>query len=127
MKLRIFTLLVAFTMTFLYSSAQTPGIIVRPAGTAGPATLDPNGDGYTSTGAAGFGNSDISNSEIAYKVVAPVAAEPTGDLLRGPSGAFSDIVKTLDGSGFYLFSDGTNLLCRLRIGGIVSGSKGYSI
>ena len=46
--------------------------------------------------------------------------EPTGDLLRGSSSKFSDIVKTFDGSGFYLSKNGTNLLCRLRIGGIVS-------
>jgi len=127
MRIRILTLLVSFCLSIAGTYAQTPGIIVRPAGTAGPAVLDPNGDGYTSSSTAGFGNNDISNSEILYKVVAPLAAEPTGDLLRGPSGSFSDIVKTLDGSGFYLFSNGTNILCRLRIGGIVSGSKGYSI
>ena len=46
--------------------------------------------------------------------------EPTGDLLRGSSSKFSDIVKTFDGSGFYISKNGTNLLCRLRIGGIVS-------
>ena len=37
-----------------------------------------------------------------YKVIVPLLGEPTGDLLRGPSGSFSDIVKTFDGSGFYL-------------------------
>ena len=105
-------------------NAQTPGIIVRPAGTAGPAVLDPNLNGYTSIATSGFGNNDIANSEIPYKVIVPLLGEPTGDLLRGPSGSFSDIVKTFDGSGFYLFTNGTNLLCRLRIGGIVSGSKG---
>ena len=108
-------------------NAQTPGIIVRPAGGGGPVILDPNANGYTSQSTSGFGSSDITNSEILYKLVAPVIPEPTGDLLRGPGGKFTDIVKTFDGSGFYLFSDGTNLLCRLRIGGIVSGSKGYSI
>ena len=108
-------------------NAQTPGIIVRPAGTAGPAVLDPNLNGYTSIATSGFGNNDITNSEIPYKVIVPLSGEPTGDLLRGPSGSFSDIVKTFDGSGFYLFTNGTNLLCRLRIGGIVSGSKGYSV
>jgi hypothetical protein len=111
----------------LQLSAQTAGIIVRPAGTGGPIVLDPNGNGFTSVTTSGFGNSDITNSEITYKTVPPLLSEPTGDLLRGPSGKFSDIVKTLDGSGFYLFNDGNNLLCRLRIGGIVSGSKGYSI
>jgi hypothetical protein len=107
--------------------AQTPGIIVRPAGSSGPAVLDPNADAYTSKTTAGYGTDDILNSEILYKVVPPVIAEPTGDLLRGPTGKYSDIVKTVDGSGFYLFNDGTNLLCRIRMGGIVSGSKGYSL
>ncbi|MCY7291033.1 MAG: hypothetical protein LH615_02515, partial [Ferruginibacter sp.] len=106
---------------------QIPGIIVRPAGTAGPIVLDTNLNGYTSLTNTGFANNDITNSENLYKVIAPLAAEPTGDLLRGPSGSFSDIVKIFVGSGFYLFTNGTNLLCRLRIGGIVSGSKGYSI
>lgn len=107
--------------------AQTPGIIVRPAGTSGPLVLDPNADGYTSKTTAGFGANDDSTSEIPYKIVPPVTPDPTGDLFRGPSGSFSDIVKGVDGSGFYLFNDGTNFLCRLRIGGIVSGSKGYSV
>lgn len=121
-------IIVATLLLFTYQmSAQTPGIIVRPAGTGGPVVLDPNTNGFTSTTTSGFGYDDISNSEIAYKTVPPLLSEPTGDLLRGPAGQFSDIVKMLDGSGFYLFNDGTNLLCRLRMGGIVSGSKGYSI
>src|SRR5687767_11080164 len=121
-------IVVATLLLFTYQlSAQTPGIIVRPAGTGGPMVLDPNNNGFTSTTTSGFGYDDISNSEIAYKTVPPLLSEPTGDLLRGPAGQFSDIVKMLDGSGFYLFNDGTNLLCRLRMGGIVSGSKGYSI
>ena len=105
-------------------NAQTPGIIVRPAGTAGPAVLDPNLNGYTSIATSGFGNNDIANSEIPYKVIVPLLGEPTGDLLRGPSGSLTDIVKTFDGSVLNLFTNGTNLLCRMRINGIVSGSKG---
>ncbi len=123
-KLALLALALFFSTHLL---AQTPGIIVRPAGSSGPAVLDPNTNGYTSLTTTGFGTNDITNSEIPYKIVKPVISEPTGDLLRGPSGQFSDIVKTFDGSGFYLFNDGTNLLCRLRIGGIVSGSKGYII
>ena len=121
------TFLLIFLIYSFFLNAQTPGIIVRPAGAAGPVILDPNTNGYTSVSISGFGNNDITNSEIPYKVIAPLTAEPTGDLLRGPSGSFSDIVKTFDGSGFYLYTNGTNLLCRLRIGGIVSGSKGYSV
>jgi hypothetical protein len=126
-KTYISTLLLLFVLSILSSNAQTPGIIVRPAGTNGPAVLDPNADAYTSATTSGFTTNDITSSEIPYKIVAPVISEPTGDLLRGPSGSFSDIVKTVDGSGLYLFNDGANLLVRLRIGGIVSGSKGYSI
>ena len=121
---------IAFSIFIFFTGilhAQLPGIIVRPAGSAGPAILDTNINGFTSKLTTGFAGNDITNSELSYKMVAPIIPEPTGDLLRGPSGSFSDIVKTFDGSGFYLFSDGTNLLCRLRIGGIVSGSKGYSI
>ncbi len=124
------TFLISLAVLLLFSAnsfAQTPGIIVRPAGSNGPAVLDPDVNGYTSISTSGFDGNDISNSEIAYKTVPPVVSEPTGDLLRGPSGKYSDIVRTFDGSGFYLFNDGTNFLCRLRIGGVVSGSKGYSI
>ena len=125
MKYFLFTI---YALTFYCSilSAQTPGIVVRPAGTAGPIVLDPDANGYSSISTSGFGSSDITNSEIPYKIVLPVLSEPTGDLLRGPSGSFSDIVRTFDGSGFYMFADATNLFFRLRIGGIVSGSKGYS-
>ena len=127
MKKTLTFFLTLILLTTLKPNAQTPGIIVRPAGSAGPVVLDPNLNGYTSIATSGFGTNDILNSEVPYKIVRPLVAEPTGDLLRGPSGIYSDIVKTFDGSGFYLYTNATNLLCRLRIGGIVSGSKGYSI
>ena len=110
-------------------SSQSPGIIVRPAGGPYSIILDPNQNGFTSANTSGFSVNDIGAgySEIAYKVVPPIRTEPTGDLATGPSGGFTDIVKTVDNSGFYIYSDGTNLLFRLRIGAIISGSKGYSI
>ena len=120
-------ILLFFVLFICQLRAQISGIIVRPAGTSGPAVLDPNANGYTSIWTAGFGNNDILNSEVLYKMNTPLVAEPTGDLLRGSSSKFSDIVKTFDGSGFYLSKNGTNLLCRLRIGGIVSWFKGYGI
>jgi len=121
-----------FVLSMLISSfvnGQTPGLLVRPAGTAGPLVLDPNADGYSSATASpqGFTSNDITSSEIPYKLVPALVAEPTGDLLRGPDGKYSDIVKTFDGSGFYIFSSGGNFLARIRMGGIVSGSKGYSV
>lgn len=127
MKKSFYLLLLSCLFASLKTFSQTPGIIVRPAGSNGPAVLDPNADGYTSATTAGFGTNDLLNSEIIYKIVPPVISEPTGDLLRGPSGKYSDIVKTVDGSGFYIYNDGTNFLARIRMGGIVSGSKGYSL
>ncbi len=111
------------------SFAQSPGIVVRPAGGPYSSILDPNQDGFTSKTAAGFSGGDVgaAYSEIAYKIVPPAVTEPTGDLATGPSGGFTDIVKTVDNSGFYVYYDGTNLLFRLRIGNVISGSKGYSI
>lgn len=107
--------------------AQSPGIIVRPAAGIGITPLNPNGDGFSSTSSSGFTTSDISQSEIPYKIVPSVFLEPTSDLLRGPAELYSDLVRQVDGSGFYVYNDGTNLLFRLRVGSIVSGSKGYSI
>lgn len=114
-------------ITITIVSAQTPGLIVRPAGGAGPIVLNPNQDFFTSATTSGFTTSDITQSEILYKIIKPVMIEPTGDLATGPSGGFSDIVKTVDNSGCYIFNDGTNLLFRLRIGSIVSGAKAYNI
>lgn len=107
--------------------AQSPGLIVIPSSGSGPATLNPNSDRWTSATTAGFTTSDISQSEIGYKVIPPIITEPTGDLATGPSGGYSDIVKSVDGSGCYMYYDGTNILFRIRIGSIVSGAKAYNI
>ncbi|MES1217820.1 MAG: hypothetical protein ABUT20_20105, partial [Bacteroidota bacterium] len=121
-----FLVLVSFTKPIF---SQSPGIIVRTAGGPYSTVLDPNQNGFTSLTTSGFVGGDVgaSYSEIPYKVVPPVVTEPTGDLATGPSGGFTDIVKTVDNSGFYIYYDGTNILLRLRIGTIISGSKGYSI
>ena len=107
--------------------AQSPGIIVRPAAGIGVTPLNPNGDGFSSITNSGFTTSDITQSEIPFKIVPPVFLEPTSDLLRGPAGLYSDLVRQVVGSGFYIYNDGTNLLFRVRVGSIVSGSKGYSV
>jgi hypothetical protein len=107
--------------------SQSPGLIIRPAGGNGATLLNPNGDAYASSTTSGFTTNDITQSEVPYKIVPPAVTEPTGDIATGPSGGFTDIVKTVDGSGFYTYSDGTNLFFRLRVGGIISGSKGYSV
>jgi plastocyanin/uncharacterized protein YneR len=115
---------------FFYSTeinAQSPGLIVRPAGGNGITALNPDGNGFSSATTSGFTTDDINQSEIAFKVVPAAIMEPTGDLSTGPSGGYSDIVTRVDGSGFYTFKDATNIYFRLRIGGIISGSKGYSV
>jgi hypothetical protein len=111
-------------------SAQTPGLIVRPAGGPYNAVLDPNTDGFTSPTNAGYVTTDVGTgySEIPYKIIPPFKLEPTADLMRGPSDKFTDLVRlNADESGMYVFNDGTNMLFRLRLGDIISGSKGYSI
>ena len=125
--LRPLIFLPLFTALVLTSFAQSPGLIVRPAGGPYSTVLNPNQNGFSSSSVSGFTTNDISESEIVYHVVPPAITEPTGDLATGPSGGFTDIVKTVDNSGFYVYSNGTNIYFRLRIGGIISGSKGYSI
>ena len=108
-------------------SAQSPGLIVRPAGGNGITALNPNGNTYSSASTAGFLLDDILESKIPFKVVPPAISEPTGDLATGPDGGFTDIVQYVDGSGFYLHKDATNIFFRLRIGNIINGSKAYSV
>ena len=130
---RLYRLIIFFVFIIIGSRAvaQTPGLIVRPSSGARSTVLDKNQDGFTSLTNAGFGTSDVgaSNSEIPYKAVPQLQLEPESDLLRGPNKLFSDLVRSSDGtqSGLYFFNDGTNLLFRMRLGSIVSGSKGYSV
>lgn len=116
-----------FCTLSLYGFSQSPGQIVRPAGGVGVTVLNPNGNSYASATIAGFSSNDITESEVPFHIVPPAIIEPTGDLATGPSGGFTDIVRSVDGSGFYIYADGTNILFRLRIGNIISGSKGYSV
>lgn len=122
---------VAFTISFLVcsflnTSAQSPGQIVRRSS---PSTvLDFNSDGYTSTNTSGFTTSDITQSEIQFKTVPPAFLEPIGDLATGASGSFTDLVTSpTDKTGFVAYYDGTNLIFRLRVGSISNGAKAYSI
>ena len=109
-------------------SAQNTGIINRIATTsAGRLILDPNSDGYTSASTAGFGSSDVSNSEILFSSVPSFSIEPFGDLRRGADHRYSDFVPDNNGNGVYMTYRGTNLLFRFRIGSVIPGSKGYSI
>ena len=111
------------------SAAQIPGFINRPAtSAAGRTVLDPVNDGYTSATIAGFGNNDVTNSEIPYKGIKAYSIEPYSDLRRGPNHSFSDFVPDSSGNGVYhFFSLAQNLQFRMRMGSIIPGSKGYSI
>ena len=121
---------VVFTISIVYSflntSAQSPGQIVRRSSVS--TVLDPNGDGYTSTNTSGFTTSDITQSELQFKTIPPAFLEPIGDLATGASGSFTDLVTSpTDKTGFVAYYDGTNLLFRVRVGSISSGAKAYSI
>jgi hypothetical protein len=107
--------------------AQSPGLIIRPLPVPGITALNPDGNGYSSTGTTGFTSDDITQSEVPYKIVPAAISEPTGDLNTGPTGGFTDIVTRVDGSGFYLYKDASNIYFRLRVGNVISGSKSYSI
>lgn len=120
-------LIATFILCTAAVNAQSPGLIVRPAGGAGTTALNPNGDSYSSATTAGFLLNDITESEIPFKIVPPAIIEPVGDLLTGPSGGFTDIVPQTDGRAFYIYKDAVNIYFRLRIGGISNGSKGYSV
>ena len=75
-------------LLFLQTSAQTPGLIIKP----GQQTVfDPNNDGYISADEFGFVSDDLAESELAFVSIATVDAEPTEDP-KGPACHFNDIV-----------------------------------
>jgi hypothetical protein len=107
--------------------SQSPGQIVKRGSIN--TVLDPTpSSGFTSASTSGFLSNDIAESRIPFKVVTLPFNEPIGDLATGSSGSFTDlVVSPADRSGFMCYFDGTNLIFRLRVGGISSGAKGYSI
>jgi hypothetical protein len=127
MKICKFILFFLLLVSLLPLRAQIPGIILKPASAPGNAVLDPNGDGYTSNTTAGFSSNDVTESEIPFNLF--VNADPSGDILAGPTCGFMDIVGT-DASGNYgimIRNDGTNLIFRFRLSGYSNNSKAYSI
>lgn len=118
---------IAGFLSFFQLHAQSPGTIVRPMNGNGITILNPNGDRYSSKTAAGFTTHDITESEVPFKVVPPVITEVSADNKTGANGGFTDIITSVDGSGFYIHFDGTNLLFRLRLGGTNNGAKAYSV
>lgn len=127
-------LIIFLFFSVLIGYAQTPGLIIKPAAAPGNAVLDPDGDGYVSQKTNGIQlgftippDNDVFQSEIPY--VAIVRPDPLGDISRGPSGGFSEIVGT-DAAGnnaILTYNDGTNLLIRFRLGGYAPNSKSYSL
>lgn len=126
-KRKVAITLISIACSFLHAAAQSPGQIVRRSSAS--SVLDPNGDGYISLPTnTPFTTSDITQSEIPFKIIPPAFTEPVGDLATGASGSFTDLVtSSTDKSGFMAYYDGTNLIFRLRVGSICSGAKGYSI
>lgn len=124
---RLLSALVCLIITAFSIHAQSPGIIVRPAGGPGSSVLNPDQNAWSSATTAGYTTNDITQSEIQYKIIKPITPEPSADLATGPDNGYSDIVKTVDGSGCYMYNDGTNFLFRFRIGAIVSGAKAYNL
>ena len=118
-----------FSFATFKVQSQSSGFINRPATiAAGSLVLDPNSDGYTSLTNAGFGNDDVTNSEIPYTGIKAYSIEPYSDLRRGPNHNYSDFVPDASGNGVYhYFSAANNLLFRMRMGSVMPGSKGYSI
>lgn len=119
-------LFVLLLLTVLGVSAQTPGLIIKPA-TSGSNPLDPNGDGYTSVDATGFQTDDVAESELPFQTT--VGLDPLSDPLVGPTGKFNDIVGA-DAEGNYAvmtYTDGVNLFFRFRMGGYAPNSKTYAI
>jgi len=125
----VFTMMIAQEL-----AAQTPGLIVKPATGGGASVLDPDGDGYVSQKTNGIQlgftippDNDVMQSEIPY--VALVRPDVEGDLLRGPTGGFTEIVG-VDAAGnnaILTYANATNLLYRFRIDGYAPNSKSYSI
>lgn len=121
----------ALTMSAI---AQTPGLIIKPAMGGGAAILDPDGDGYVSQKTNGIQrgftippDNDVLQSEIPY--VALVRPDIQGDLERGPTGGFTEIVGT-DAAGnnaILTYTDGVYLYYRFRLSGYAPNSKSYSI
>lgn len=121
-------------MITIVSLAQTPGMIIKPAGGTGALVLDPDGDGYVSQKTNGIQlgftippDNDVIQSEIPY--VALVRPDVQGDLQKGPAGGFTEIVGT-DAAGnnaILTYSDDNYLYYRFRLSGYASNSKSYSI
>ncbi len=112
----------------------TPGLIVQPANAAGSAVMDPDGDGYVSAktngnqlGFTNPPNNDVLQSEIPY--VAVVKPDPRDDLLRGPTGSFSEIVGVDEAGNNAILSyfDGTNYLFRFRLDGMSPNTITYCL
>lgn len=111
------------------ADAQSPGLIIKSATGTGTTILDPNNDGYASATTRGFvgSDADTSKTEIKFRAIKPVYYESINDLLRGPSGGFSDLVSASDSTNSFVYCDGTNMIFRQRLGNFIPGAKSYSI
>ena len=108
--------------------SQNPGLIYDPATGAGAAVLDPNGDGLVSFPAnTYFQINDQTESELPFQKIVFPGQEPAGDLSKGATGGFTDLVDSGEEDPAQYYFDAANLIFRLRLGAPSSASKGYSI
>ncbi|MGI4021240.1 MAG: MBG domain-containing protein [Janthinobacterium lividum] len=125
----ILCLWVLFALCTIDASAQTSGLIYKPASGTGKTVMDPNSDGYSSATSAGFTTSDYGNASELKMVATPqLMTEPSGDILTGATGGHTDIVD--DGTNkksVYILTKNGNLIIRFRIGKASTAAKGYSL
>lgn len=127
-------LLSTIMMILVTGFSQTPGMIIKPAMAPGNSVLDPDLDGYVSAKTDGVQlgftippDNDVLQSEIPYVPI--IKPDPTADLLRGPVGGFIEIVG-VDAAGnnaIMIYSDGSCILFRFRLGGYAPNTKSYSL
>jgi hypothetical protein len=133
----LFGLFIAIGGFYRPLAAQTPGQIFSPASGSGRLVLDPNGDGFVSIGKTGFAINNVDYNttsqtalELNFRSLPVLFKETENDQKTG--GAHTDMYGVrngLDGHedpGAFLYSDGTNLLFRMRLVGQSTASKGYS-
>ncbi len=125
------TLFLLFFFNFL--SAQTPGIIYKPAGnTTGQSILDPNGDGFASLSSEGYTTGDDNGaSELKMIALPSVSPEPVNDLNTGAGGGHTDLVSNSSGNSVYVLVKTVDavdyLIVRVRLGSASTAAKGYSL
>ena len=115
---------------------QQPGLIFRPSQTVlGRSVLDPNEDGFVSASSNGFvSKHDFgTGSELQLIPLPSLEAEPHSDLTTGSNGGHTDLTSSdsisLQSSyiGIKEVAGLKYFIVRIRIGGVSTATKGYSV